>query len=117
MEHSNPHRTRSTVTLTIALLFAAATTSAQVSTDAATGQTTPATAAAQSVTTTETNRANTEPAKAEPETICRDVRSTGSRLRKERVCTTRSTSRDVKDWLKRQQERGATDNAGVNGGG
>ncbi len=108
------------VVLTVALLFAASTASAQIATDAATtGPTTPAAAAAtaQGVTITDVNGTNVEAAKAEPETICRDVRSTGSRLRKERVCTTRSTSRDFKDWLKRQQERGATDNAGVNGGG
>lgn len=100
----------SIVTLIVALLLGPVTAWAQVATDTPmpTATATEATASAP---------AAAADAKAEPEMICRNVRSTGSRVRKERVCTTRSTSKDAKDWLKRQQERGATDNAGVNGGG
>ena len=51
--------------------------------------------------------------------VCRTVRVTGSRLRKERVCSTQSSSQDAQDWLKRQQENGANrgSSSDVNGGG
>lgn len=105
------------VTLIIALLLGPAAAWAQVATDTPMPTATAAEATATAPAAAAAHAAGAADAKAEPEMICRNVRSTGSRLRKERVCTTRSSSKDSKDWLKRQQERGATDNAGVNGGG
>lgn len=51
--------------------------------------------------------------------VCRTVRVTGSRLRKERVCSSRSSTQDAQEWLKQQQEQGAHRGSGadVNGGG
>lgn len=57
-------------------------------------------------------------ADAPQQIVCRTMRVTGSRLRKERVCSSRSTTDDAQDWLKRQQENGANRGSGadVNGG-
>jgi hypothetical protein len=62
--------------------------------------------------------ATTSTTAAAPPVVCRTMRVTGSRLRKERVCSSRSTTDDAQDWLKRQQENGANRGSGadVNGG-
>jgi hypothetical protein len=72
----------------------------------------------------------TEPVPAEPaappatsgqsnpqqtEVTCRMVKVTGSRVRKEKVCSTRGTTRNAQEWLRNQQDRGA--NEGVDPGG
>ena len=71
---------------------------------------TPAPAAAPAV-------ANAKPA-AEQQVVCRVMKVTGSRLRKERVCSSRGTSDNAQEWLKEQQDKGANEgsNAVVNGG-
>lgn len=115
MKHSA--HPRATLAILLAVAVAAlfpAHASAQVAGETLT---TPPTAAA-GATPAETAPANAEAVKtAEPAMVCRTVRVTGSRLRKERVCTTKSSSKDAQDWLQRQQEKGATLNSDVNGGG
>jgi len=62
--------------------------------------------------------ATTHALPGEAEVVCRTVRSTGSRLRKERVCTSRGATKNAQDWLKRQQTQGtSSSDADVNGGG
>jgi hypothetical protein len=51
-------------------------------------------------------------------TTCRTVKVTGSRVRTQRVCTTRDSERGSQDWLRDQQHRGSSEGRnGVNGGG
>ena len=61
--------------------------------------------------------ANAKPA-AEQQVVCRVMKVTGSRLRTERVCSSRGTSDNAQEWLKNQQDHGANEgsNAVVNGG-
>lgn len=67
--------------------------------------------------TTETVAA--EAVASEPEMVCRQVKSTGSRVRKETVCVTRGGSQDARNWIKNQQNQALprASNADVNGGG
>lgn len=55
----------------------------------------------------------------ETEVVCRTVRVSGSRLRKERVCTSRAGAQDAREWVKRHQDHSsaAGSAADVNGGG
>lgn len=138
-----------TVALAIALLFpalgsarpadsdppaAAVASATEAATSSAAAVATTASPAAPPAATTSSpaSPATTGPATTEPATsgdaaktstagavVCRTVRVTGSRLRKERVCSTQSSSQDAQDWLKRQQENGANrgSSSDVNGGG
>ena len=56
---------------------------------------------------------------AESEVVCRMVKVTGTRLRKERVCTSNVTREQSAEWLRNQQDHGNNigSNAAVNGGG
>ena len=56
---------------------------------------------------------------AESEVVCRMVKVTGTRLRKERVCTSNVTREQSAEWLRNQQDHGNNigSNALVNGGG
>ena len=55
----------------------------------------------------------------ESEIVCRMVKVTGTRLRKERVCTSNATREQSAEWLRNQQDHGNNigSNALVNGGG
>jgi len=55
----------------------------------------------------------------EAEIVCRMVKVTGTRLRKERVCTSNVTREQSAEWLRNQQDHGNNvgSNAVVNGGG
>ncbi|MEY4356880.1 MAG: hypothetical protein RL469_206 [Pseudomonadota bacterium] len=67
---------------------------------------------------TMTSAAPAAPA-AESEVVCRMVKVTGTRLRKERVCTSNVTREQSAEWLRNQQDHGNNigSNAAVNGGG
>ncbi len=67
---------------------------------------------------TATSAAPAAPA-AESEVVCRMVKVTGTRLRKERVCTSNVTREQSAEWLRNQQDHGNNigSNAAVNGGG
>lgn len=89
---------------------------------------TPATAPAAASTAAAATAAETASAAAappstaaatEPEVVCHMVKITGSRLRKERVCTSNVTREQSAEWLRNQQDHGNNigSNAAVNGGG
>lgn len=52
------------------------------------------------------------------EMTCRMMKVTGSRVRKEKVCSTRGTTSNSQEWLRNQQDRGANEGSAavVNGG-
>lgn len=56
--------------------------------------------------------------KASTTPTCRTVKVTGSRVRTQKVCTTRDSERGSQEWLRDQQHRGSSEGRnGVNGGG
>lgn len=56
--------------------------------------------------------------KAAAAPTCRTVKVTGSRVRTQKICTTRGSEQGSQEWLRDQQHRGTSEGRnGVNGGG
>ena len=137
MNYPNPGARLAACALLIALSSLPATLFAQSAggdTAAASAATSPAVAPAAAPATAPMAQAPATPAPATPapaepvanpnlagetEVVCRTVRVSGSRLRKEKICTSRAGAQDAREWVKRHQDHSsaAGSAADVNGGG
>jgi len=80
--------------------------------------TAPAAAPASTATPESASAAAGENRSVHDEMTCRMVKVTGSRVRKEKVCSTRGTTRNSQEWLRNEQDGGANEGSAavVNGG-